>query len=119
MRFIMILALFMFTQCNEDKEPIFCTEEFVYGLNVTVKDANTSLFITENITIIARDGEYEEQLMTLEGNDNFLGAGERPGSYVLEITAEGYDSYTSEIIQVDSDECHVIPETVEIILQPN
>jgi predicted nucleic acid-binding Zn-ribbon protein len=114
----MLLALFLFTQCNEDKDPIFCTEEFVYGLNITVKDANTSSFITENITIIVRDGEYEEQLMTFEGNDNFLGAGERPGSYVLEITAEGYDSYTSEIIQVESDECHVIPEVLEILLLP-
>jgi hypothetical protein len=47
-----------------------------------------------------------------------LGAGERPGSYVLEITAEGYDSYTSEIIQVESDECHVIPEVLEILLLP-
>ncbi|MCB0461279.1 MAG: hypothetical protein R2816_08965 [Flavobacteriaceae bacterium] len=119
MRFIMISALFLFTQCNEDKEPIFCTEEFVYGLNVTVKDANTSSIITENITIIARDSEYEEQLMTFEDNNSFLGAGERPGSYVLEIIAEGYENYTSEIIQVDSDECHVIPGILEIILQPN
>ena len=119
MRFIILLALILFTQCNEDKEPIFCTEEFVYGLNVTVKDANTSLFITENITIIAREDEYDEQLMTFEGMDNFLGAGERSGNYVLEITAEGYEDYSSEIIQVDSDECHVIPEVLEIILQPN
>ena len=117
MKFIILLTLFLFTQC-EDKEPIFCTEVFVYGLNVTVKDANTSSFITENITITARDGEYEEQL-TLEGIDYFLGAGERPGNYVLEITAEGYEDYTSEIIQVDSDECHVIPEVLEIVLQPN
>lgn len=64
MRFIVLLALFFFTQCNEDKEPIFCTEEFVYGLNVTIKDANTNSFITENIAIIAREGEYGEQLMT-------------------------------------------------------
>lgn len=48
-----------------------------------------------------------------------MGAGEQPGSYVLEITAEGYNNYISEIIQVDSDECHVIPEVLEIILQPN
>lgn len=119
MRYIIILALFLFTQCNEDKEPIFCTEEYVYGLNVTVKDANTSLIITENITIIARDGEYEEELMTYEGADNFFGAGERSGNYVLEITAVGYENYTSEVIQVDSDECHVIPEVLEVMLQPN
>ena len=119
MRFIILLALVLFTQCDEDKEPIYCTEEFVYGLNVTVKDANTSSFITENITITAKDGAYEEQLMTFEGIDHFLGAGERPGNYILEIIAEGFESYTSETVQVDSDECHVIPQVLEIILQPN
>lgn len=119
MRFIILLALVLFTQCDQDKEPIFCTEEFVYGLNVTVKDANTNSIITENIAITARDGDFEEQLMTFEGIDHFLGAGERPGNYVLEITAEGYEDYTSEIIQVDSDECHVIPKVLEIMLQPN
>ena len=115
----MLLALFLFTQCNEDKEPVFCTEEFVYGLSVTVKDANTGSIIIENITIIARDGDYEEQLMTFEGANNFFGAGERPGNYILEVTAEGYENYTSEVIEISSDECHVIPEIVEILLQPN
>jgi hypothetical protein len=119
MRFIVLLALLLYTQCNKDKSPNFCTEEFVYGLNVTVKDANTGVLVTENITIIARDAEYEEQLITFEGIDNFLGAGERSGNYILEVNAKGYENYTSEIIYVDSDECHVIPQVLEITLKAN
>lgn len=118
MRFIGLFFLILLTQCDNDKDPILCTEEYVYGLSVTVKDANTSFTITENITVIANDGEYEEELMTDEDFGDFFGAGERPGNYIIEVIADGYEAYTSEVIQVDAGECHVIPEALEIVLQP-
>lgn len=119
MRFIALFCLILMTQCDKDKDPIFCTEEFVYGLSVTVKDANTSLVITENVTVTANEGTYEEELMNIEGMDSFFGAGERPGNYIIEVTGDGYVDFTSEVIRVGSNECHVIPEVIEIMLQPN
>jgi hypothetical protein len=119
MRFIVLFCLILVTQCDKDKDPILCTDEFVYGLNITIKDANSSLIITENITITAHDDDYEEELMNFEEEDNFLGAGERPGSYIIEVIADGYEAYTTEVIQVEAGECHVIPEVLEIALQPN
>jgi len=119
MRFIVLFCLILMTQCDNDKDPILCTEEYVYGLSVTVKDANTNGIISENIIVTAREDEYEEQLMITEGIDNFFGAGERPGNYIIEVIADGYEDYTSEVIQVDANECHVIPEAIEIALQPN
>jgi len=111
----MILALVMLTQCNQ--EPLSCTDEFVYGLNITLKDATTSLAITEDVTVTAHDNDYEEELMTY-GMNSFYGAGERPGNYIIEVIADGYEAYTSGVIQVDAGECHVIPESLEIVLQP-
>jgi len=49
---------------------------------------------------------------------NFVGAGERPGTYIIHISAEGYQAFTSEEIQVMGDECHVIPEARTFELQP-
>lgn len=106
------------TQCDVD-DPIACTEQFVYGLNVTVKDANSNSVITEGITVIARDEDYEEELMHIESFDNFIGAGERPGNYIIEINGPNYQSFTSDVIFVDADQCHVIAEVVEFLLQPN
>lgn len=115
------LALFLFillTQCKDDNH-IICTEQFVYGLNVTVKDAITNEIVTEGIVVIARDGTYEEELMNIDSFDTFIGAGERPGNYTLEVTSLNYELFTSDVIQVGADECHVIGESVEILLQPN
>lgn len=119
MRFIALFCLILMTQCDKDKDPIICTEQYVYGLSVTVKDANTNLVLTENVTVTAKEGAYEEALMNIEGMDSFFGAGERAGNYIIEVTADGYQDYTSGIIRVGEDECHVIPEVLEIMLQPN
>ncbi len=118
MKYIIVIALLLLTQCNDDNQ-FACTEQFVYGLNITIKDSNTNTVITENITVIALDGDYEEQLMIIEGFDTFIGAGERPGNYSIEVTSLSYQTFNSEIIQVDADQCHVIPELVEINLIPN
>jgi len=107
------------TQCDKDKDPIICTEEFVYGLSVTVKDANTNAVITENIAVTAKEGAYEEELMNTEGMDSFFGAGERSGNYIIEVIADGYQDFISDVIRVGEDQCHVIPEILEIMLQPN
>ncbi len=107
------------TTCIEDNNGIICIEQFVYGLNVTVKNADTNAIITEGITVIAREGSYEEELMNTVGSDSFIGAGERAGSYIIEITSNDYQTYTSDIIVVNEDECHVIPQALEVLLQTN
>ena len=117
MKYLLILGLLLVTQCDSD-DPIACTEEFVYGLNVTVRDAESGQIITENITVTATDDDYEETLMTFPGNDNFFGAGERQGNYIISITGEGYEPFVSEEFTVGADECHVIPLAVEFAIQP-
>lgn len=118
MKQVILFALILLTQCESDN-PVICTEQFVYGLNVTFKDSATNAVITENIQVVAQDGNYEEELMIVEGFDAFIGAGERPGNYVIEVNSTEYQTFTSGLIQVEADECHVITQVVEFQLIPN
>ena len=120
MKYTLLLISIFLTTCGDNEDDlVICTEQFVYGLNVTVKDVATNVIITEDIIVVAKDGNYEETLMNFEGFDHFIGAGEREGNYTIEVRSNSYLDFTSEVIQVGADECHVIPETVEILLLPN
>ena len=120
---IIFLSIFSCVACfcsdETDDVDLICTEVFVYGLNVTVKDASTNEIITENISAIAREDMYEEQLMLLPESETFVGLGERPGLYSLEVSAPDYQTSITEDIFLDFDGCHVVPEVLEILLQPN
>lgn len=116
---IPIFLILLFSSCKNDDNGngVNCTDIFVFGLNVQVRDATTGGIILNNITVTAIDGSYSEELDFIF--DSFVGAGERPGDYILEVRAEGYPDFTSNPISVGADECHVITEDVEIELQPN
>lgn len=103
---------------NPDDNGVVCTEEFVYGLNVYVEDTQTNQVLTQGVTVIAVDNDYEETLMLIEGSNSFVGAGERDGVYILEISAVGYQTYTSEEIVLEHDGCHVIPKIIDVDLIP-
>lgn len=114
------VLLFCITSCNTDDDNVkglFCTEQFVYGLNVSLIDATTLNPITTAIEIIATDGDYEETLITSSSIGSFFGAGEREGTYVITVTSANYQTYVSEPISVSADRCHVIPENIQISLQ--
>tara|TARA_R110000850_G_scaffold271031_2_gene404721 strand:- start:113682 stop:114008 length:327 start_codon:yes stop_codon:yes gene_type:complete len=105
--------------CNPNDDSIACTQEARAGLNVTVKDAATNNYLGLGTTVLATDGDYSETLEYMDGIvPTFAGAWEREGNYILTVSAEGYAAYVSETITVTSDECHVIPQQVEVLLQP-
>ncbi|PKA83030.1 hypothetical protein ATE92_1176 [Ulvibacter sp. MAR_2010_11] len=119
--FLLILAVIC--SCNKnnnDDGAIFCTEEFVYGLQVTVRDANTSAVLTAGeVTVTVTDGNYSE---TLEFFDTvFLGAGERAGNYIITISGSNYQTFNSNTVTVSrtEDDCHVITEVLAFTVQPN
>ena len=115
--FILLLALF---SCKTDNDSgIPCTENPVAALNITVVDAETDLIISENVEVIATDGNYTETLELVGGvTPVFVGAWERSGNYTINVTATGYAPFTSDEIVVAADECHVIPYFAEVMLQP-
>ena len=115
------LVVLMFSCNSDDSNPQNCTEVYVYGLNATFKDTNTQTIITDGITVTAKDGSYEEQLTRIENSDYFLGAGEREGTYIIEVTSDNYQSFISNPILVDKteDNCHVITQVLEFQLIPD
>lgn len=109
--------------CNNDDNSnsgeTNCTDQFVYGLHVSVKNAMTNAVLQEGVLVKATDGSYVETLQT-EVNSSivFVGAGERAGSYILTVTKDGYETFTSEVIMLKRDECHIISKEVTVALQP-
>lgn len=115
-KIVLILVLAILISCSsDDTNSQNCTEVYVFGLDVTIKDVNTQNILTEGITVTAKDGAYEEQLLRIEGSDYFLGAGEREGSYIIEVTSNNYQTLTSNPILVErtEDDCHVITQVLE------
>jgi hypothetical protein len=112
---------FQYTFVKNCGETIFCTLEAKAGLNVSVKLGNSSTSTTDGVTIVAKSGNYTETLMPLQNNTNpsFAGAYEKAATYILTVSKLGYKTYTSSQITVDRDCCHVIPQTLNIALQPN
>jgi hypothetical protein len=121
-KLLLIIAFFPFlmaTQCEEEDNGIACTEEARAGLNITIKDAVTNAVLSEGVSVIATDGSYSETLVNFGGVEPvFSGAYEREGNYIITVSKAGYVTYTSEIISVTSDVCHVIPQQRIILLQP-
>jgi hypothetical protein len=116
-----ILPLLIITSCQSDNEEINCTLVAVAGLNITVKDAATLETLYLDVTILAQDDNYSETLEPFTGDDFavFNGAWERSGTYIVTVSKEGYQTFTSEPIVVGQDVCHVIPVQMEVLLQPN
>ena len=119
--FLLFSTLFFTSSCDDnDDNQIFCTDQFVYGLNVIVLDAVTGNPIFQDIEVKAVDGAYQEILELVPGLEYaFVGAGERAGTYVVTITKAGYQTYTSAPIILTRDECHVIPQSLTVNLQSN
>ena len=90
-----------------------CTAEFVYGLTITVNDAEGEPVCNATVTIT--DGDYEEVLEAI-GDGQYYGAGERGGTYEIRVEAEGFISQTATQT-VSEDTCHVIPESVQVTLE--
>jgi hypothetical protein len=112
---------FQYTFVKNCGETIFCTLEAKAGLNVYVKLGNSTTSITEGVTVTATSGNYTETVMPLPNNNNpsFAGAYEKAATYILTVSKPGYKTYTSNQITVDRDCCHVIPQTLNVVLQPN
>lgn len=120
-KLLLIIAIFplLATQCNEDDNGIACTEEARAGLNITIKDAETNDYLSEGVSVVATDGSYSETLQSFDSAEPiFSGAYEREGNYTITVSKSGYVTYTSEVISVTSDVCHVIPQQRTILLQP-
>lgn len=93
-----------------------CTANLIFGAVVSVKDATSGAAVT-GATLTLIEGAYTEQLRE-SGSGLYLGAEERVGVYQLEVVAGGYQTAYRSDLMVAAEPCHVIPVTLEILLQP-
>ncbi|WP_074405755.1 carboxypeptidase regulatory-like domain-containing protein [Aquimarina megaterium] len=120
MKKVFLLLLILCGACNDDdktEDPVLCTLEARPGLEVTIKDTTDATFLVEGITVVATDNEYKETLENISGTTIFVGAHERTGTYVITVSKTGYTTITSDPIIVKEDICHVITESLEILLE--
>lgn len=127
-----LLALFILSACNSDKEDIdlgggpmqelICTEEFVSGLHINVFDQETGLNSACGVTVSIQDGDYTEVLTndsegTCSENFIFLAAGEKAGTYDISIIKDDYLEWTQYDTEVTNNICHVNPVTVNAYME--
>ncbi|MBN1490638.1 MAG: carboxypeptidase regulatory-like domain-containing protein [Phycisphaerae bacterium] len=114
---LLLVAGLPLAECRVIDDPVVCTDIFVYGINVTLTDADTGAPIA-GATLTLTEGTYSEILEAFPGSGQYVGAGERAGTYTLTADADGYESKTVTNIVIGADECHVIPVVLTIELTP-
>ena len=119
-RLLFLFSLgFLVLSCSGTSEEIFCTEEAKAGLNVsvTLAESSSNIPISEDVTVVATDGNYSETLSFYNPqNPVFSGAYERAGTYIITVTKPGRQTYISQPIVITRDECHVIPKNITVLL---
>ncbi|MBY0492169.1 MAG: hypothetical protein K2R93_20180 [Gemmatimonadaceae bacterium] len=119
MRTPLLLLLTLVAGCNasNNTDPIVCTTEARAGINVVVRDADTQAGLAAVARGAVTDGAYVDSLRANGSTTTMAAAYERPGTYVVDVRATGYQGFTTTGVTVTKDQCHVIPQTVTVALQ--
>jgi hypothetical protein len=90
--------------------------EAAVGIAVTVVDETSGQRVCD-ATVIARDGDHSETLVpiTATGACYYVGAGDRPGTYTIEVALAGRTA-SVQGVQVKRDGCHVATTPLDVTL---
>lgn len=102
-----------------DPTPV-CTDEYVYGLHVYVKDSVSNTFIASDAQLITVDQRGKTDTSRATGPDSLplLGAGEHAGTFTVTVHDAGYKDWVRSGVVVTADQCHVHTTTLTALLQP-
>ncbi|NMH26599.1 peptidase associated/transthyretin-like domain-containing protein [Flavobacterium silvaticum] len=114
--------LLLASMCEDDDDNLSepCSQVAAYGLNIQVQDAETGVYFYSQMNVSVQDGTYSDLLGVAPQSDppTYIGALERTGTYVITVTKSGYETYVSDPVVVTANSCHVIPQFINIQLQP-
>ena len=105
--------------CGDHHTPTACPAYAAAGLGVTVSNASTGQPICD-ATVTATEGAYSEQLAGV--GCRFACAFERPGTYVVRATSQGFapNEVAAVHVVMGAGDCpHVQEALVEIALEPD
>ena len=98
------------------KDPL-CTLNYGYGLTIIVQDSvTTASLVGDGTTVTVREGSYVDSVQQV--GTVYQAAGERPGTYTIQVQRAGYRHWSRENVRVLDDGCHVRGVTVNARLQP-
>jgi hypothetical protein len=107
---------------------VSCTDNVVFALQVKIEDETTRKVIcSANVT--ATDGTYQDTLMefpaTGGGEEDagpnaciFSGVNDRAGTYDIMASAPGFQTSVVRGVEVPQGQCHVIPQSITVELNP-
>ena len=104
-------------------DDIVCTDQFVFGLSLTVVDESTQEVLTCETTVTAQEGDFFETQVpddtgTCEVISSISMLGERAGVYQINVERQGYETVIIDDFGIAEDFCHVIPRSLTVEMAP-
>lgn len=107
------------TKCDEPSAMTPCTPSIEPAVTVIVSDAQTKAPLEAKVVV--KDNNFQEELkikgVTATGQIIYGGVFERPGTYTVSTSKDGYETSILEKIEVAKDECHVTTRNVHVKLK--
>ncbi len=111
-----LLAALAVAGCNVEPIGPICTAIAVFGINLEVRGAGGAP-AAQGAIGVAREGAFVDTLLVLD-ELRMAGAVERAGTYELEVSKPGHETWSATNVTVTEDECHVIPVQLDVNLIP-
>ena len=122
---ILVSTLATLAGCSSATAPRVCTALYAYGITVNVRDSASGASLGGARGAV-HDGAYVDSLRPyasagydVSNVSQFSAAGERAGTYTVEVVRAGYRPFSLAGVVVTSDACHVHPQSVTAVLAPS
>lgn len=104
----------------EPADDFTCTSNLLFALAVDVHDSATGASL-HGARGAVHDGTYVDSLRGPAAPDDttFEAAGERAGTYTVELVRPGYQPFSRAGVVVTRDECHVHAQLVRAAMVPS
>lgn len=119
----LVALLVAVTSCNLVTGDHACTDEFRYGLAVSVRDSATGVGASSGATLVTVDQNGSVDSLVAPPNRPdldavpLMGAGEHAGTFVVTVRKTGYRDWVRSGVRVASDGCHVRLTTLTALVQ--
>ena len=117
-----LLLVLTTASCSSITSPRGCSTDYVYAVNVQVKDSVSNAMSASGAQMIARDGIYVDSVSAAANRPEvdalpLHAAGEREGTYTVTVRKSGFRDWTRANVQVTKGECHVNAVNLTALLQ--